>query len=39
MLWFGAFMAFNGLAWIALRIINRKRAIKHPKNQVLVKAA
>ncbi|PRW44843.1 prolyl endopeptidase-like isoform A [Chlorella sorokiniana] len=38
-LWFGAFMAFNGLAWVAPRIMNRKRAIKHPKNQVYVKAA
>lgn len=39
MLWFGSFMAFNGLAWIALRIINRKRTIKHPRNKVYIKAA
>ena len=39
MLWFGAFMAFNSLAWVALRIINRRRTIKHPKNHAYIKAA
>ena len=38
-LWFASFLAFNVLAWAALRIINRKSAIKHPKNLVYIKAA
>lgn len=37
-LMFFSFLAFNGVAWLSLRILNRRGQIKHPKNLALLKA-
>ena len=37
-LMFFSFLAFNGVAWLALRLINRGGRIRAPSNLVLLKA-